>query len=151
MHESLKSKWFRLKFNLFPAYRRTGGRITYISRDLQEVRIKLPLNWKTRNYSGTLFGGSIYAAVDPVIPMIFVKNLGKPYTVWLKDASIDYIRQGRTTLHGTFKVSEQQLEEVRADCHSGNAVYKEYTSHLVDESETVCAEIIQTIYFKLNT
>ena len=150
MHESLKSKWFRLKFNLVPPYWRTGGRITYISSDLHEVRIKLPLNWKTRNYSGTLFGGSIYAAVDPVIPMIFMKNLGKDYTVWLKDAAIDYIRQGRTSLHGTFKVSDSQLDDLRAECSSGNAIYKEYTSRLVDESGTVCAEIVQPIYFKLN-
>ena len=150
MQESLKSKWFRLKFNLFPAYRRTGGRITYTSPELQEVRIKIPLNWKTRNYSGTLFGGGIYAAVDPVIPMIFVKNLGKTYTVWLKDAAIDYIKQGRSTLYGTFRVSDDQIADVKAECSPGKPVYKEYTSRLVDESGKVCAEIVQPNYFKLN-
>ena len=40
-----------------PAYRRTGARITYIAGDLREVRIKLQLNWKIRNYVGTIFGG----------------------------------------------------------------------------------------------
>lgn len=58
MAESLKSRFYRWRFNFFPAYRRTGGRIFYISNDMQEVRIKLPLNWKTRNYVGSIFGGT---------------------------------------------------------------------------------------------
>ena len=40
-------------FNVFPCYRRTGVKVTYISSDFHEVRIKLPLNWKTRGYNGT--------------------------------------------------------------------------------------------------
>lgn len=151
MQETLKSKWLRLKFNLFPAYRRTGGRITYISPDLQEVHMKLPLSWKTRNYSGTTFGGSMYAAVDPVIPMIFVRNLGKGYQVWLKEGSIDYIKPGRSTLYGTFRVTDEQLEAVRSETSSGKPVFKEYRSSLVNESAEVCAEIVQTIYIKMKS
>ncbi|HBE81322.1 MAG TPA: DUF4442 domain-containing protein, partial [Blastocatellia bacterium] len=66
MPESFESKRFRWGFNLFPAYRGTGGRVTYIADDWKEVRVKLPLNWRTRNYVGTIFGGSIYGAVDPI-------------------------------------------------------------------------------------
>ena len=54
------------KFNLFPAYRGTGGRLVSIADDWSEVRIKLRLTWRTRNYVGTLFGGSLYGAVDPL-------------------------------------------------------------------------------------
>jgi hypothetical protein len=35
----------RRGFNFFPAYRRTGARITYIDSDLHEVHIKLLLTW----------------------------------------------------------------------------------------------------------
>src|SRR6059036_2568352 len=66
MPESLRTKLARGGFNLFPAYRGTGARITYIADDYREVRIDLPLSWRTRNYVGTIFGGSMYAAVDPV-------------------------------------------------------------------------------------
>jgi hypothetical protein len=62
MPESSQSRLMRWKFNLFPAYRGTGGRITYISDDLREVRVKIPLNWRTRNYVGTIYGGSLYGA-----------------------------------------------------------------------------------------
>jgi hypothetical protein len=31
-----------------------------------EVRVRVPLGWRTRNYVGTIFGGSMYGAVDPL-------------------------------------------------------------------------------------
>ena len=57
MPESLKTAFARRILNLFPAFRRTGGRCTYISDDWKEVRLKLPFNWKTKNAVGTMFGG----------------------------------------------------------------------------------------------
>ncbi|HEY7862904.1 MAG TPA: DUF4442 domain-containing protein, partial [Thermoanaerobaculia bacterium] len=67
MLESLRSRWMPFLFNFFPAYRGTGARMTYVSEDWREVRIRLPLSWRTRNYVGTIFGGSLYGAVDPFL------------------------------------------------------------------------------------
>ena len=64
MPESWSSRLLRWKFNLFPAYRGTGARIAYIADDFHEVRLRLPLSWRTRNAVGTIFGGSMYGAVD---------------------------------------------------------------------------------------
>ena len=88
MSESLRTRIMRWGFNLFPALRRTGGRITYISSDLKQVRLKVPLNWRTRNYVGTIFGGCMYGAVDPVYMVMFIKLLGSGYIVWDKSATI---------------------------------------------------------------
>ena len=64
--ESLKTKLLRFGLNFFPAYRGSGARAIFVSDDWKEVHIKLPLNWRTRNYVGTIFGGSMYSAVDPI-------------------------------------------------------------------------------------
>ena len=77
MAESARTWWTRWKFNhLFPAFRRTGGRIAYIADDWREVRVELPLNWATRNYVGTIFGGSLYAAADGHLMVMLIKLLG---------------------------------------------------------------------------
>jgi hypothetical protein len=65
MAESFGSRRFRWICNLFPAFRGTGGRVTYVDADFREVHVRLRLNWRTRNYVGTIFGGSLYGAVDP--------------------------------------------------------------------------------------
>ncbi|MEO8164424.1 MAG: hypothetical protein ABI619_03415, partial [Betaproteobacteria bacterium] len=60
----------RLMFNFFPAFRATGARVIYISEDMRKLRIKLPLNIRTRNIHGTLFGGAMYAATDPLYAIL---------------------------------------------------------------------------------
>ena len=57
---------YKYGFNWSPMYRRTTAKITTVSDDLHYVKIRLKLNWKNRNYAGTLFGGSMLSATDPI-------------------------------------------------------------------------------------
>ena len=57
--EDFQSKIKKIRFNLFPAYRRSGGRVCFLSSDWKEIHIKIGLDWTTRNYVGSVFGGSI--------------------------------------------------------------------------------------------
>ena len=111
MAESLKTRIERWGFNLFPAFRRTGARLTYVAADWHEVRLKLPLSWRTRNYVGTIFGGSMYAAADPIYMVMLIKLLGPDYVVWCKAASIRFRRPGRGTLHARFVLDPGTLDE----------------------------------------
>ena len=86
MPESWQSRWMRWKWAFFPPWRGTGARVAYISSDFQEVRVELPLSWRTRNYVGTIFGGSLYGAVDPVYMIQLMSILGRGYVVWDKAA-----------------------------------------------------------------
>ena len=88
--ESWATRMIRWGFNLAPVYRGTGAWVTHISADWRDVRIKLPLSLRTRNYVGTIFGGSMYAAVDPFYMIMLIRNLGTGYTVWDKAASIRF-------------------------------------------------------------
>jgi hypothetical protein len=109
MPESRTTRLARFRYNWFPAYRGTGGRITYIAGDWREVRIRLPLNWRTRNYVGTIFGGSMYGAVDPFYMVMLIRCLGPEYIVWDKTASIRFRRPGTATLFATFVLTDNDL------------------------------------------
>jgi len=88
--ESIRIWTRRLAFNFFPAFRATGARVIYISEDMRKLRIKLPLNLRTRNIHGTLFGGAMYAATDPLYVILVKSALGAGYTVWDKAGTIRY-------------------------------------------------------------
>src|SRR5947209_17300540 len=126
MPESAKSRLMRWKMNLFPAYRGTGARVAHIAADFSEVRVRLPLNWRTRNYVGTIFGGSLYGAVDPVYMIMLMFRLGNEYIVWDKSASIRFLRPGRTTLHATFRIDDAELAAIRELTTGGEPVDREY-------------------------
>lgn len=148
MTESVRTKLQRWGFNLFPAYRATGARIVYIDRDFREVRVKLPLSWRTRNYVGTIFGGSMYGAVDPVYMIMLIKRLGPGYVVWDKSASIRFRRPGRDTLHATFLLEDTELEAIRSALQTDESVERVYTVELVDGEGTVHAVVEKMIYIR---
>lgn len=151
MKESLRTRMMRWRFNLFPAYRRTGARITYIADDWHEVHIKLPLTWKTRNYVGTIFGGSMYAAVDPIYMVMFIKLLGPEYVVWLKSAVIHFKRPGRSTLRARFVVEQSELESVHDELKQKGTLDRTYKIPIVGEDDLACALIDLTLYFRKKT
>lgn len=114
-HESFYMKLVRWRFNYFPAYRRGGGRICFISDSWQEVQIKISLSCFTRNYVGSVFGGSLYSAIDPIYMLQLLKILGKNYIIWDKFATIKFIRPVKSTVFARFLLSDELLATIREE------------------------------------
>ncbi len=148
MKESFKSRLARWGFNHIPAYRRTGARITHIAADFREVRIKLPLNRRTRNYVGTIFGASMFGAIDGIHLVMLLKLLGPGYIVWDKGAAIRYKRPGRTTLYARISLDEQQLESIRAELTESPKLDRVFQVDLTDEAGNVHATIERTVHVR---
>ncbi len=148
MIKALESHFYKIYFNLFPAYRSTGARITYIARDWKEIRVKLPLNWWTRNYVGTIFGGSLYGAADPVYMIMLIKLLGSDYIVWDKAACIQFKKPGRATLYATFLIPDAEIERIRTALESQPSIDCHYEVNLVDKEGVVHACVEKTIYVR---
>jgi hypothetical protein len=148
MAESLRTRMTRVAFNFFPAYRGTGARITYIAGDWREIRIRLPLSLRTRNYVGTIFGGSMYGAVDPIYMVMLIRNLGPEYVVWDKSASIRFRRPGRTTLYASFAIDQAELDAIRAALETERSVDRNYAVDLVDREGVVHAQVEKVIHVR---
>src|SRR5215471_18827663 len=148
MAESLQSRLQRWGFNHFPAFRGTGGRITYLASDWRELRSQTPLARRTRNYVGTIYGGSMYGAVDPVYMVMLIKTLGPEYIVWDKSAPIQFKRPGRSTLYARFHVPEEETAAIREALESARSVDRTYTIDLVDRAGEVHATIEKVIYIR---
>jgi acyl-coenzyme A thioesterase PaaI-like protein len=148
MPESLRTRLARWRFNWFPVYRRCGARIDYIAADWLEVRVRLPLNRRTRNYVGTIFGGSMYAAVDPIYMMMLIMTLGRGYTVWDKAASIRFRRPGRQTLYAHFRLDPAELDAIREILRTESRVDRHYQVELVTSDGQVHAEIDKTVHIR---
>jgi acyl-coenzyme A thioesterase PaaI-like protein len=150
MTESFASRKMRWGFNLFPAYRGTGGRITYIASDFREARVRLPLNWRTRNYVGTIFGGSLYGAVDPLYMILLIKILGPDYTVWDKAATIRFLKPGRSTLYARFVIEEEEIQTIRRLLQTAPSIDRVYRVDLTDAAGVAHASVEKTIYIRRN-
>ena len=148
MSESFKTRLTRWRLNFFPAYRGTGARITYIAGDWHEVRIKLPLNWRTRNYVGTIFGGSMYGAVDPIYMVMLIRILGPTCVVWDKGATVQFKRPGRSTLHACFILGGPEIDAIKAELRERSAIDRNYQIDLVDADGVIHATVTKTLHIR---
>lgn len=146
MPESFATKVDRWKFNLFPAYRGSGARVLYISEDYREMRIKIPLSWRTKNYVGTIYGGSMYGGIDPIYMLMLIKTLGKNYIVWDKAATIRFKKPGKETLFADFKLTQEELDEIKTVLQEQKSVDRIYTVELKNKEGKVHCLIEKTLY-----
>ena len=144
--ESFKTKLLRIGLNFFPAYRRSGGKAIYVSDDWKEVQIKLPLNWRTRNYVGSVFGGSMYSAVDPIYMLQLIKLLGKNYIVWDKAATIKFLKPIRNTVYARFLIKDEILNEIRKKVTKETSYDIVLNVEYTDKTGSVYAIIEKTLF-----
>lgn len=142
-----RHKLFKYGFNWSPMYSRTTARITSVSKDLKEIHIKLPINYKNRNYANTIFGGSMFASVDP-IPMTQLINLiGKDYVVWDKSAEIKFKKPANVDLYAEFMYTDAELQSIRQQVSEQNEIEIVKETLLRDQTrQTVYCQVFKTIY-----
>jgi acyl-coenzyme A thioesterase PaaI-like protein len=147
MSESWRTRLARAKFNLFPSYRGTGGRVRYVRADWREIRVEIPYSWRTRNYMGTTFGGSIYGACDPMHAMLLIKNLDEDeYAVWDTESHVDFEKPGETDLYARFVLPENELDAVRDAVDANGAVNRTYEVDVVDADGVVHATVENVVH-----
>jgi len=141
-----KGRMFKFLFNISPMYRRTGGRLVEVSDNLHFVKVKLPLNYKTRNYVGTMYGGHMYSCVDGIYMVQLINILGKKYVIWDKSASIKFKRPGDKTLFAEFSLTDQFLNQIAEEIDRNKEMDFHLRVNLADRQGNIYAEIEKVIY-----
>ena len=139
--------FLKFGFNLSPMYRRSTARIIYITDDLKIFKIKIPHSYKNKNYVGSIFGGSLFAAVDP-IPMIqLMYLLEEKYIVWDKSAQIRFKRPAREDVYATFEFTDTEIKDILENV----SLHKEYeytkpTQITNKQGDILYCEVTKTLY-----
>ncbi|MCR9248850.1 MAG: DUF4442 domain-containing protein [bacterium] len=144
--EDLNSRWKRFIFNIFPSYRRTGARIKFISSDFYEMHLSLKLKLSTRNYVGSVFGGSIFGALDPLYMVQLIYLLRNDYIVWDKSGTIRFFRPIKGKVKARFLITDELLDEIKTKIASDSEMEIDLPAHFEDENGVKYAELVKTLY-----
>ena len=137
---------YKYGFNWSPMYRRTTAKIIEVSDDLHKVVISLNLNWKNKNYAGSMFGGSMLSATDPIYMIQLIQILGDDYVVWDKSVEAQYKIPAKTRIYGEFLFTPNELVQIKKDVASKNEIDITKTMHLVDAKQNKIATFKKTLY-----
>ena len=128
-------------------YRRTSAKVTYISEDFSKIKIKLSYSYKNANYVNTIFGGSMFSAVDP-FPMTQLMNLiGDDYVIWDKAAEIFFRRPAKEDLYAEFTYSFEELDEIKQKTKENNEFEIIKTTQLTNKDKSIVfCEVRKKVY-----
>lgn len=114
----LSPRKMRWMFNLYPPLLFQRIRCTYVAEDFRQMDFRIRKSRWNKNHNGTIFGGTIYAAADPVIPVMYwqgLKERGILIQAWLMAASIQFEKPGDTDLYLRFALAEEDFDQAEAE------------------------------------
>lgn len=141
-----KNTLFKILFNISPMYRRTNARLIEVSSDVHRVKIKISLNYKNRNYMGTMFGGSMLSATDPIYMIQLLQILGDDYVVWDKSTNIRFKKPANQNSYAIFEFSEQEIIQIKNDVAKNNEIDLVKILTIESNESQVYAIVEKTIY-----
>src|ERR1700735_1517008 len=136
----------RMRLNFYAPFLGAGIRVKRLEPGWKEIDVEMKLRWWNANYVGTHYGGSLYSMTDPFFMVMLIENLGKDYIVWDKSASIRFKKPGRGTVFAQFRLSDQQIQEIKQALTSEKKIERVFTVDVKDESGTVIAEVEKLLH-----
>jgi len=116
------------------------------------VRVKIYKSVLNKNYNGSIFGGTIFAAADPFLPVLFHQILNsdgkRKLKVWSKSAKIDFLKPAVTNLFFEYKLTEADIAEANETLIVTGKYQKIFPVDIYDTAGDVCASLINEVYVR---
>ena len=97
---------------LYPPFIPMRIKVLEISEQWRTVRILLPLNARSRNPGGVMFGGYQAALADPIAALACARVF-PGYSVWTRAMSISFDHGGNSDLEMRFRLTQEQERDIR--------------------------------------
>ena len=138
----------RMLMNFWPPFLGAGIRVKRLTPDWKQVEVEMKLRRWNRNFVGTHYGGSLYSMTDPFYMLMLIENLGRGYVVWDKSASIRFRRPGTGVVFAKFRLSNDQIAEIREALNSQEKVERTFQVEVTDAAGTVIAEVQKLVHVR---
>jgi len=148
---AIAKRHLRWLLNLWPPFLGAGIRVTRLQPDWKAIDVEMKLRFWNRNYVGTHFGGSLYAMTDPFYMLMLIENLGRDYIVWDKSASIRFRRPGKGKMFAAFRLTDEQIDDLRRDLQTQEKLEPTFVVEVKDETGVVIAEVQKVLHIRKKT
>jgi len=138
----------RVLLNFWPPFLGAGIRVKRLRPDWKEIDVEMKLRRWNSNYVGTHYGGSLYSMTDPFFMVMLIENLGKEYIVWDKSASIRFKKPGKGTVTASFRLTDEQIEEIKRALESQEKIERTFAVDVKDEAGNVIAEVEKLLHIR---
>jgi hypothetical protein len=115
---------------------------------MKAIDVEMKLRFWNANYVGTHFGGSLFAMTDPFYMLMLIANLDRDYIVWDKAATVRYRKPGKGTVRAEFRLSDNQIEDIREKLKRLPKYEPVFSVEVKDEAGIVIAEVEKVLHVR---
>jgi len=122
-----------------------------IHKNFRGADVKINRSLFTLNFGKAIFGGTIYTATDPFYAMLFgqiFRHKNYDISVWLKSASIQFLKPARTNLHYSIIITDEMLIEAEEALSSKGVFVKTYHIEIYSKNNMLTAIAKNEIYIR---
>jgi len=148
MKRKLNPSWLRRLFNWWLPYLGSGIKVLEINDDWSYAKVMLKLRRRNANYFGTAYGGSLFSMTDPFYVLLLTNQLGRDYIVWDKSACIKFIRPGSTDVFAEFRLTPEQVAEIKAHADANDKFEPTFDVEVIDTKGDVVAKVEKRLYVR---
>lgn len=149
---TLRPWQLRLMLNWFPPLLFQRIKVREISADFLHVRLRAKKSIWNRNLNGTIYGGTIYSAADPVFPVMYWQALahrGYSLQTWLMATEGRFVKPGATHLDFDFRLTSADIDSAEEELNRRGKAVRTHSVQAQDLSGNVCAEFELVSYLRL--
>jgi hypothetical protein len=125
--------------------------VVQIDKNFMGAEISVAKSFLNMNYNRSIFGGTIFCAADPFFAVLFyqiLKRKGLNVRIWLKSASIHYLKPGFSRLSLKIKLCEQDILDVENTLAAGEKFIRTFSVELWNTAGQLCATVDNEVYIK---
>jgi hypothetical protein len=129
---------------LYPPFVPMRIKVLEITADWRIVRILLPLNARSRNPGGVMFGGYQAALADPIAALACARVF-PGYSVWTRAMTVSFDHGGNSDLEMRFALTPDQENDIRMQLASEGRATPTFEYAYVRRDGVRCTVIRNTV------
>ncbi|WDF53539.1 DUF4442 domain-containing protein [Mucilaginibacter sp. KACC 22063] len=126
--------------------------VCHISADFRSMAVKVNKSLLNVNYNRSIFGGTLFAAADPFVPVlfhqIFIKK-GYKIAVWSKSAQVQFLKPGHTDMFFEINITNEDILEAEQIINANDGKYaKTFPINIRNKFGEVCVIVGIEVYIR---
>jgi hypothetical protein len=121
------------------------------NKGFKGVRVKIIKSIFNKNYNGSIFGGTIFAAADPFYPVLFDRVLntgGRKLKIWSKSSKINFLKPALSSLSFQIILSDADIELAIHTLNTTGKYENSFPIDIYNNNNEVCVSLMNEVYIR---
>ncbi|MDB5285641.1 MAG: hypothetical protein JWR05_590 [Mucilaginibacter sp.] len=122
------------------------------SKGFKGVKVKINKSLLNRNYNGSIFGGTIFAAADPFFPILFnqilILNGKKNFKIWSKSSKVDFLKPALTNLFFEIMLTDADIEYALETLTIAGKYEGRFPIDIYNKDGDICVSFQNEVYIR---